>query len=462
MRPIDTSHEASGLTVRLPWADQPRATSRLPVLYRPTLHRMERGQMLRQSLQQGGSRFRRLVMHEALEDRLLLAVDLSLGDSGTVAMGPAQVSTEKMIVQVINDTGATPNAADFLTGFQLTIDIIPEPGAVGTVGFNSFEVPLNYVLDGVDNHSFTQIETPNDTLLVLDLNFPFAGGIAVPPDPGANLVQFDFISSADADGTFGVFVAPRSGSEWTDATLPTQQAQSFVNLTSTDGPLRIGEVTVESLLDLGDVNGDGTVDAADIDTLYSQFGGQATPQNDLNNDGDVDIDDVGVLVHDILNTEFGDANLDGKVDNADFGVFLGGFGQVGAGWAGGDVDGNGTVGNGDFGQVLGNFGFVRSAAEAGSSVSAGVTDKIGYSRWRAPALPGTVKKIARASAARAQETDAVFIQLGDSRSADRDHRFRLQLRSHKGRMEDVGLPMGTAWSPSRALLSTPWNQGIHI
>ena len=78
----------------------------------------------------------------------------------------------------------------------------------------------------------------------------------------------------------------------------------------------------------------------------------------------IDNQDLDFLVHDILMTEFGDINLDGRIGNDDFGLLLGNFGAVDLGWAGGDLDGNGTVGNGDFGLVLGNFGFSAAPALA--------------------------------------------------------------------------------------------------
>ena len=109
---------------------------------------------------------------------------------------------------------------------------------------------------------------------------------------------------------------------------------------------------------LGDVNQDGEVNAADIDELYGKMMEEPPdPAADLNSDGVVDKKDIDVLVHDILNTEHGDVNLDGKVDNADFGAVLGFFGATGAVWGQGDVNGDGKVDNADFGAVLGNFGF---------------------------------------------------------------------------------------------------------
>ncbi len=72
----------------------------------------------------------------------------------------------------------------------------------------------------------------------------------------------------------------------------------------------------------GDVNGDGLVDATDIDMscAAANLGGN-TIRYDHNRDGDVDYDDVEFLVFDILDTTIGDANLDGFFDSSDF-VFV--------------------------------------------------------------------------------------------------------------------------------------------
>ena len=57
------------------------------------------------------------------------------------------------------------------------------------------------------------------------------------------------------------------------------------------------------------------------------------------------------LVQNILNTTYGDANLDCKVDFADFQALL--YDWMGHyGWAGGDFNGDGVVDFGDFQMLL--------------------------------------------------------------------------------------------------------------
>jgi len=108
------------------------------------------------------------------------------------------------------------------------------------------------------------------------------------------------------------------------------------------------------------VGADGVIDAFDIDYVYRQFKRNSTVTdgelnwNDLNEastsdlsadiSGDlkVNISDVTMLVQNILETSFGDANLDGVVDGADLAIVTTNLGGAG-GWASGDFDGDGLV-----------------------------------------------------------------------------------------------------------------------
>ena len=80
----------------------------------------------------------------------------------------------------------------------------------------------------------------------------------------------------------------------------------------------------------GDVDIDGNVAATDIDTLFANLG-STDPLYDLDEDGDADSADVDRLVGTYLDTFYGDANLDGRVDAAD-------LNQVGINWQSSDAD----------------------------------------------------------------------------------------------------------------------------
>ena len=122
----------------------------------------------------------------------------------------------------------------------------------------------------------------------------------------------------------------------------------------------------------GDLSLDGQITATDIDEAYRLRGDGGPPpipsaEPEPVPDGVIENDDIEFLIRDILATEFGDANLDGSVGNADFGTVLGNFGATDVGWAGGDLNGDGVVGNADFGLVLGNFGFAVSSGSLHAS-----------------------------------------------------------------------------------------------
>ena len=104
---------------------------------------------------------------------------------------------------------------------------------------------------------------------------------------------------------------------------------------------------------LGDVNHDGAVNSLDLDDIYRHFGGGS--QWDVNGDGVVNQDDVTFELTDAaigLKTEYGDANLDHKVNFTDFQVLLDHWQATGGTWATGDFNGDTVVNFGDFQKLL--------------------------------------------------------------------------------------------------------------
>ena len=129
-------------------------------------------------------------------------------------------------------------------------------------------------------------------------------------------------------------------------------------------------VTAAALL--GDFDQDGSLDADDIDQLSLQL--RTTPDNrsfDLNNDATLSQADREVWVRDLANTFFGDADMDGDVDFADFLTLSENFGSPdhrSRGWSQGDFDGDREVGFPDFLALSANFGGVAAANASAASV----------------------------------------------------------------------------------------------
>ncbi len=103
----------------------------------------------------------------------------------------------------------------------------------------------------------------------------------------------------------------------------------------------------------GDFDGDGFVDAADIDLLCQAIRLSATEAVfDLNRDGALDSLDLDELIEQVLQTSYGDANLDGLFDSRDLvAIFQTGQYEDGiddnSSWATGDWDCDGDFGTGD-------------------------------------------------------------------------------------------------------------------
>jgi hypothetical protein len=102
----------------------------------------------------------------------------------------------------------------------------------------------------------------------------------------------------------------------------------------------------------GDFDGDGDLDAVDIDALSAAVrAGNNPAQFDLNGDSMVNATDRTVWVNDLKRTYFGDANLDREFNSSDFvAVFQIGLYETGnpAGWAQGDWNGDALFNSGDF------------------------------------------------------------------------------------------------------------------
>ena len=110
------------------------------------------------------------------------------------------------------------------------------------------------------------------------------------------------------------------------------------------------------------------LNAAFIDALRAAMTGPGVPPApgdeiyDLDQDNDVDIDDMDFLVHDLVETdvgagtEYGDFNLDGKIDTTDLAILSANFG-TGSSWSEGNASTDFTIDTTDLTIMALNFGF---------------------------------------------------------------------------------------------------------
>lgn len=139
---------------------------------------------------------------------------------------------------------------------------------------------------------------------------------------------------------------------WLDRTLTDEEALSLFDAVISDA------VSLP-----GDYDGDGDLDAMDIDALSAAIrGGETASIYDLDGNGTVESADRNHWVDVLRNTWFGDSNLDGEFSSTDFvTVFVPAKYETGqaAGWAEGDWNGDGTFDSSDFVAAFASGGYEK-------------------------------------------------------------------------------------------------------
>lgn len=171
------------------------------------------------------------------------AVPLTLVTDASTSTPPAILPgavSDPFSFTLINDT-AVDAPEDLLTGWQVTLDIEPLPGATGTVEiFDVSQPAAGYLLEG---SGFGLGANRNgENLTVFDFIL-FASPVQVPVDPGAPLFEYTLEASTDALGGFGIYAVGRL-SEWSDSASPIIRAREYNNLPFNGGSVLIGKVTV--------------------------------------------------------------------------------------------------------------------------------------------------------------------------------------------------------------------------
>jgi hypothetical protein len=123
---------------------------------------------------------------------------------------------------------------------------------------------------------------------------------------------------------------------------------------------------------IGDFNGNGVLDAADVDMLTSAVAGGTNPAAfDLNDDAAVDGADLTIWVKDLRFTYFGDADLDGQFNSSDLVTVLASGtyeADVDSVWSTGDFNGDGRTNSSDLVAALADGGYEAGPRAAVASV----------------------------------------------------------------------------------------------
>lgn len=289
-----------------------------------------------------------------------------------------------------NDWESGREGFGYETGGGLVFDLVQtELDDMPDDGFNDEPYSTLYIRNG-----FT-VENPNQ-FVGLELNIDYDDGFVAYIN-GTEVTRstgevgtpffFDDLSptgheSSNADGsdpdTFSIDLASFPGllNPGSDNVIAIHGLN--VNLDSSDFALaRIslgGIMATGPVGDPGDFDGNGSLDADDIDALAAAIrSGDNNSLYDVNGDSTVDAEDHRVWVEELKSTWFGDANLDGEFSSNDFVlIFTSGEFEDGVDgnstWADGDWNGDGEFSSSDFVAAFVSGGFEVGPRVAAASV----------------------------------------------------------------------------------------------
>ncbi len=281
---------------------------------------------------------------------------------GTLALTGGKIDTNTFSLSggSFNFVGGELNVGTFngnlvQGGGQVTIGASPGNTNVNG-GYTQNSGSLEIELGG------TTAATEFDTLTVtgtaalggdLDVSLIDLGGGVFEPQWGQS---FQILSASSVSGTFA------------NENLPTLADDLYLTVDYQSTAVSLGVALT------GDFNGDGLWDDIDLDMLAdAAINDPVNPFYDLDGNGTVEFtaslsgvnSDSDFFLRTLMNTQYGDANLDGKVNVLDLDQLGQGFQGSGTGWLFGDFDGTGGAANVLDLDLLGQtFGFDNSLAPA--------------------------------------------------------------------------------------------------
>ncbi|MEM7311654.1 MAG: lamin tail domain-containing protein, partial [Planctomycetota bacterium] len=242
------------------------------------------------------------------------------------------------------------NRAMDVSGWQITggVEFELPPGTLLAAGQTMLIVPFDVGIVGLREAFLANYDASNTTMIV--------GGYSGSLNNSGETVQL--LATDATDPTARVLVdevvyddlPPWQDADETGQSLSRSSGLSLGNAAASwvaDSPSP-GSADLQSLV-AGDLTGDGILDGSDIDALFDAVAaGTFADELDLNGDTAVNEDDVTYLVESLMNSLYGDANLDGVVDVSDFGIWNSNKFTGCTGWATGDFNGDSQTDVSDF------------------------------------------------------------------------------------------------------------------
>ncbi len=258
-----------------------------------------------------------------------------------------------------------------------------ENGGLGLTGEGTYaDVQVSYTGTALDHANASFISPADQNVLNIDLGNIFVG--SADPTTGfdiynllatasytADLDLDAVVGSGDTASLFtnvvsGVSISAGSSLSY-QATLDTASIGDFAatwTIQNSDEDLPGAVAGTNLVINLtglvtyvGDFEFDLDLDATDIDLMFDEVLGSASDSlYDLTGDTNIDSADTDYLVHTVFNTEYGDANLDGKVDVLDLSLLATNYGTSGS-WATADFNGDGVIDVLDLSLLAANYNF---------------------------------------------------------------------------------------------------------
>ena len=276
--------------------------------------------------------------------------DLTLNNPSQIFLNPAYQTFNTNSAGFVPVRTSGPTYSDGVVGGGSYID------QGGSLVFYGTTLSMrNKIFFDFDNDGARTLADFDDAVLAFENRAGF--------QPGTNAV-IEILGDANCDGNFDLIDLRYAADGLAIVNGALDRAAGFAALDTASSSGNIfGTTLANGTYDAGDsvadiagnlttrghtpVGHDGVVDGLDIDYVFANFGdwsdfNQAANMDlsaDMNGDLVVDIADV-CRVLEILETTYGDVNLDGVKDSADRGIIAA---FSGTGWANGDINGDGVV-----------------------------------------------------------------------------------------------------------------------